>query len=56
MERLNRQPLTCETLYNTVRPYQALGYLTPSNSSGNGMSTMPDKDGMPLRYRTNKLP
>jgi putative transposase len=29
VERLNQQLLAWETVYNTVRPHQALGYLTP---------------------------
>ena len=29
VERLNEQLLAWETVYNTVRPHQALGYLTP---------------------------
>lgn len=29
VEALNRELRRCETIYNTVRPHQALGYLTP---------------------------
>jgi transposase InsO family protein len=29
METLNRQLRAWEEIYNTVRPHQALGYLTP---------------------------
>ncbi len=29
MKKLNRELRHWETIYNTVRPHQALGYLTP---------------------------
>jgi len=40
---LREQLLQWERIYNTVRPHQSLGYLTPSNSGAT--ETGPEKGG-----------
>jgi hypothetical protein len=39
MKKLNRELRQWEKIYNTVRPHQALGYLTPQLSAADLIST-----------------